>query len=102
VAAAQQLQQELACQAVLITLGEEGMLLWESERATFIPARARHVADVSGAGDTVIATVAAAVIAGATLLEAAALANIAAGVVCAEPGVVPITSQALLEAVVQA
>jgi rfaE bifunctional protein kinase chain/domain len=102
VAAAQQLQQELACQAVLITLGEEGMLLWESERATFIPTRARHVADVSGAGDTVIATVAAAVIAGATLLEAAALANIAAGVVCAEPGVVPITSQALLKAVVQA
>lgn len=98
--AARQLQERLHCRAVLVTLGEEGMFLWEAEgQETYIPARARHVADVSGAGDTVIATVAAALVAGASFREAAALANFAAGVVCAEPGVVPITPQALLEAV---
>jgi rfaE bifunctional protein kinase chain/domain len=98
--AARQLQERLHCRAVLVTLGEEGMFLWEAEgQETYIPARARHVADVSGAGDTVIATVAVALVAGASFREAAALANFAAGVVCAEPGVVPITPQALLEAV---
>ncbi|MEN3026745.1 MAG: D-glycero-beta-D-manno-heptose-7-phosphate kinase [Chlorobiota bacterium] len=101
--AAAELQQRLECEAVLITLGEEGMFLREADGSeSFIPARARHVADVSGAGDTVIATVAAALVAGATFREAAALANFAAGVVCGEPGVVPIQPKALLEAVVQA
>ncbi len=101
--AAIQLQERLQCAAVLITLGEQGMFLYEATdgRQSFIPARARHVADVSGAGDTVIATVAAALVAGATLREAAALANFAAGVVCAQPGVVPVEPKALLEAVAQ-
>jgi rfaE bifunctional protein kinase chain/domain len=100
--AAQTLQERLQCEAVLITLGEDGMFLWEAGgQQTSIPARARHVADVSGAGDTVIATVAAALVAGANFREAAALANFAAGVVCAEPGVVPIEPEALLEAVLQ-
>ncbi|GBD07015.1 Bifunctional protein HldE [bacterium HR21] len=98
--AAQQLQQRLRCHAVLLTLGEEGMFLWEAEGTeTYIPTQARHVADVSGAGDTVIATVAAALVAGASFREAAALANFAAGLVCAEPGVVPVRPEALLEAV---
>ena len=101
--AAQQLQERLQCSAVLLTLGEEGMFLWESTGTeTYIPTQARHVADVSGAGDTVIATVAAALVAGASFREAAALANFAAGVVCAEPGVVPIRPEALLEAVTEA
>ncbi len=98
--AARQLREQLHCQAVLLTLGEEGMLLDEAgEQQSYIPARARHVADVSGAGDTVIATVAAALVAGATLREAAALANVAAGVVCSQPGVVPIDPRALLSAI---
>ncbi|MDW7996073.1 MAG: bifunctional ADP-heptose synthase [Bacteroidota bacterium] len=97
--AACQLQERLRCRAVLLTLGEEGMFLREGDgRESLIPARAHHVADVSGAGDTVIATVAAALVAGATFQEAALLSNFAAGVVCAEPGVVPIDPQALLGA----
>lgn len=100
--AARQLRERLGSHAVLLTLGEEGMLLDEAgAEPSYIPARARHVADVSGAGDTVIATVAAALVAGATLQEAAALANFAAGVVCSQPGVVPIDPQALLAAILE-
>jgi len=64
-----------------------------------VETKARHVYDVSGAGDTVIATLTAALAAGATVREAATLANHAAGVVVAEVGVVPIKPDDLLEAV---
>jgi D-beta-D-heptose 7-phosphate kinase/D-beta-D-heptose 1-phosphate adenosyltransferase len=56
------------------------------------------VADVSGAGDTAIATLSACVAAGADIREAAMLANLAAGIVCGEPGVVSIQPQQLLDA----
>ena len=56
-------------------------------------------ADVSGAGDTVVATLAAMMSAGATVREAAALANVAAGCVVAEPGIVAVTPDMLLHAV---
>ena len=79
--------------AVLITRGEEGMSLIERGRKAFfhIPAKARQVFDVTGAGDTVIGTVAVSMGAGAPLRDAALLANIAAGVVVGEVGTVPIT-----------
>ena len=72
--------------AVLVTLSEQGMLIVEAGEALHLPAAAREVFDVSGAGDTVIAVTAAAVAAGARLREAAALANIAAGVVVGKLG----------------
>jgi len=91
------LLERLQARNVLITLGSRGMMLLDSSNRWWqIPSVARHVADVSGAGDTVIATVTAMMVAGAPILEAATIANIAAGVVCGEPGVVPITTAALL------
>lgn len=101
-AAGKELLKRLAAHAVLITLGADGMVLFEPQREPFyIRTRARHVADVSGAGDTVIAVFTAAFLGGAPLQEAAALSNIAAGVVCEEPGIVPITLRLLEKAVQQ-
>ncbi|MCX7930198.1 MAG: D-glycero-beta-D-manno-heptose-7-phosphate kinase [Chlorobi bacterium] len=100
VRAAVELLQRLEAETVLITLGARGMML--VERNSFhrhIPSVARHVADVSGAGDTVVATLAAMMVAGARVWEAATVASIAAGVVCGEPGVVPITASALTSAI---
>lgn len=94
------LLERLQCENVLITLGAKGMMLFEKNGETSsVATKARHVADVSGAGDTVIATLSAAVAGGACVREAAALANVAAGVVCAEPGIVAIEPKALLAAV---
>jgi D-glycero-beta-D-manno-heptose-7-phosphate kinase len=94
VAAGRELLERLECGAVLITRGEQGMSLFErGRRPVHIPTSAREVFDVTGAGDSVIATLALALCAGASLPEAAALANYAAGVVvgklgtaCATPG----------------
>jgi D-beta-D-heptose 7-phosphate kinase/D-beta-D-heptose 1-phosphate adenosyltransferase len=72
--------------AVLVTLSEQGMLLVEPGGARHIAAAAREVFDVSGAGDTVIAVAAVAVAAGAGVLEAAWLANLAAGIVVGKTG----------------
>ena len=97
------LLERLRCDNVLITLGARGMMLFErTGTVASVNTKARHVADVSGAGDTVIATIAAAVAGGAGIREAAALANFAAGVVCAEPGIVPIEPQPLLKVVAEA
>ncbi len=101
--AGNQLRHRLNADLVLITLGADGMVLFDSsDTATHISTRARHVADVSGAGDTVIATFVAAFLGGATPGEAAALSNIAAGAVCEEPGIIPITMAMLERAIQQA
>ncbi len=98
--AGQLLLEKLQAENVLITLGAEGMaLLQRNGNVYFVPTRARTVADVSGAGDTVIATLTAALAAGADIIEAATLANIAASLVVAEVGAVPIDKQKLLEEV---
>ncbi|HEY4644619.1 MAG TPA: PfkB family carbohydrate kinase, partial [Bacteroidota bacterium] len=87
---------------VLLTLGEKGMSLFErGGDVTHVETRAQHVADVSGAGDTVISTLTMAIVAGATVKEASALANHAGGVVCGEVGIVPIQRDALLNAVLE-
>jgi rfaE bifunctional protein kinase chain/domain len=89
--AAREIQQRLHAENVLLTLSEEGMLLIEqSGKVSHVETIARKVADVSGAGDTVISTLTMALIAGATIREAATLANIAGGIVCGEVGIVPI------------
>ncbi|MBI5323711.1 MAG: D-glycero-beta-D-manno-heptose-7-phosphate kinase [Ignavibacteriae bacterium] len=90
----------LGCEFVLMTLGKDGMMLFESEGQVYsVPTRARRVADVSGAGDTAIATLAASVAGGATIPEASSLANYAAGVVCEEPGIISITIQNLIKSI---
>lgn len=98
--AAQKLQKKLECENVLITLGERGLHLLDLHNNHHaIPTRAKKVHDVSGAGDTVIGTLTAALAAGASILEAAHLANFAAGVVVAEVGAVPISPSKLREAI---
>jgi D-beta-D-heptose 7-phosphate kinase/D-beta-D-heptose 1-phosphate adenosyltransferase len=72
--------------AVLATLGRAGMVLVTADEIAPLPAEAQEVFDVSGAGDTVVATLAAALAAGASLRDAAALANVAAGLVVAKVG----------------
>jgi rfaE bifunctional protein kinase chain/domain len=85
--AAQNIRARLACRAVLITRGERGMMLVEEDRAPVsVPTVAREVYDVTGAGDTVIAALGAALAAGAALFEAAMLANHAAGIVVGKVG----------------
>ena len=77
---------------ILVTRGPKGMCLVGVDGGPFlIPARAREVYDVSGAGDTVVATLAGAVAAGLSFHEAAELANLAAGVVVGKLGTQPIT-----------
>jgi len=77
---------------ILVTLGANGMhLIDHNDQEHLIPTRAKKVHDVSGAGDTVIATLTASLAAGATVIDAAHLANFAAGVVVGEVGAVPIT-----------
>ncbi|MCA1566684.1 MAG: D-glycero-beta-D-manno-heptose-7-phosphate kinase [Acidobacteria bacterium] len=85
--AARLLRERLGCESVLITRGEHGMMLLERDAApVYVATVAREVYDVTGAGDTVIATLAAALAAGASLVEAAALANHAAGIVVGKLG----------------
>ena len=75
------------CKQLLVTLGANGMALFDSEdRVWHIPTSAQAVFDVSGAGDTVIATIALALAAGMPLLSACMLANFAAGLVVAQVG----------------
>ena len=85
---------------VLVTLGERGMLIVPRDgEAEHIPARAREVYDVTGAGDTVIAVLAVALSTGATLEDAARIANVAAGMVVDEVGAAAVESSALLSKV---
>lgn len=96
---AKKLMERLQCENVLLTLGEKGMLLLESNAtATRVPTRARKVADVSGAGDTVISALAVLIASGATILESASVANIAGGLVCEEIGIVPVEKDSLFQA----
>lgn len=86
------------CDAALITRGEHGMWLSSVEAEGAIPALAREVSDVTGAGDTVVATLALALAAHATLTEAAHLANHAAGIVVGRFGPATVTPEELLSA----
>jgi D-beta-D-heptose 7-phosphate kinase/D-beta-D-heptose 1-phosphate adenosyltransferase len=99
-AAGAQILKSLRCRAALITRGEHGMALFEEGRRPFeIPTAAREVFDVTGAGDTVIATLALATAAGAELPEAAMLANYAAGVVVGKIGTATATPEEVLAAI---
>jgi rfaE bifunctional protein kinase chain/domain len=98
--AGKDLLKRLECKNVLLTLGEQGMMLFESNgNISSVPTRARKVSDVSGAGDTAIAMLASALAGGATIQEAATLANYAAGIVCEQPGIVSVTPQEIIHAI---
>jgi D-beta-D-heptose 7-phosphate kinase/D-beta-D-heptose 1-phosphate adenosyltransferase len=84
-AAAKRIRERVACECVLITRGEHGMWLLDRDVEAELPAEAREVADVTGAGDTVISALALG-LAGATLTDAARLANRAAGIVVGKFG----------------
>jgi D-beta-D-heptose 7-phosphate kinase/D-beta-D-heptose 1-phosphate adenosyltransferase len=86
--------------ALLVTRGEHGMTLLRADHAPMhLPARAREVFDVTGAGDTVISVLAAALAAGQGLPEAVALANIAAGIVVGKLGTATVSGPELRRAV---
>lgn len=97
--AARAFRQRAGCDGVLITRGEHGMWLLTAESEGALPATAREVADVTGAGDTVIATLALALAAGATTAEAATLANHAAGIVVGKFGPATVSVEELLAVV---
>lgn len=93
---ARALRDRLDIAALLVTRSEKGMLLVEGDdEPLYLSARAREVYDVTGAGDTVIAVLAGSVAAGAGLDEAAALSNLAAGLVVAKIGVAAVTPSEL-------
>lgn len=94
------LMEDLCLEALLITRGEHGMSLLRSEApALHLPAHAREVFDVTGAGDTVISVLAASLAAGAALPDAVALANLAAGVVVGKLGTAAVSVEELEYAV---
>jgi len=97
--AARRIRELIACKNVLITRGERGMSMLDAEgEMTHIPTVAREVYDVTGAGDTVIATLALALTSGARLNEAAIIANHAAGVVVGKVGTATVSRDELLAA----
>jgi len=96
--AAQRLQESLGTDAVLITQGSRGMTLWQRETGLFsVPTMTREVFDVTGAGDTVIATLALGIVNGLSYPEAAYLANIAAGIVVGKIGTATVTGKEIME-----
>ena len=96
----QRLLADLGCSNLLITRGSDGMMLFQEGKTPHeIPGRPRPVYDVTGAGDTVLAVLALAVSAGATMEEAANLANLAGGRVVLKFGTAEITPGELLDAI---
>jgi D-beta-D-heptose 7-phosphate kinase/D-beta-D-heptose 1-phosphate adenosyltransferase len=95
--AADSILEDLECDAVLITRGEQGMSLYERGRPPLhIATAAREVFDVTGAGDTVIATAALALACGESLSRAAELSNLAAGIVVGKLGTATVLPEELL------
>jgi rfaE bifunctional protein kinase chain/domain len=94
-AKAQALREELGLQALLLTRSEEGMSLYTADEVLHVHANAREVFDVSGAGDTVIATMAVMLGAGAPMDEALATANRAGGIVVGKLGTATVTREEL-------
>ncbi|MEJ5172749.1 MAG: D-glycero-beta-D-manno-heptose-7-phosphate kinase [Hydrogenothermaceae bacterium] len=91
--------QQLSMDTLLITLGSEGMALFEGKSVKRIPARAKKVFDVTGAGDTVISILAASKLSGGSWEESATLANYGAGYVVGEIGTAVVTPDMLLDTV---
>jgi rfaE bifunctional protein kinase chain/domain len=94
------LMKRLRCDALVITRGEEGMAIFEPHQEPFlVPTVAKEVYDVTGAGDTVIGTMALALATGASVKTAASLANEAAGIVVGKMGTATVSRQELIQAI---
>ena len=93
---AETLRRELALKFLAVTRGGHGIALIESDRVTHLAATAKQVFDVSGAGDTVIATLAAGLLAGLSPEDSCRLANLAAGIVVGKVGTAPVHRDELL------
>lgn len=91
------LREKLNAKTIMLTLSEHGVFISNSNEHKHIPAHVRTIADVSGAGDTVIATVALCLASGMDEFKSAAIANLAGGLVCEHVGVVPISKNLLLK-----
>ncbi|MGV3706654.1 MAG: bifunctional heptose 7-phosphate kinase/heptose 1-phosphate adenyltransferase [Arcticibacter sp.] len=96
-AAARELQQALRADHIMVTLSELGVFMQSASHREIIPAHIRKIADVSGAGDTVIATAAVCMAGGLDVFKTAAVANLAGGLVCEHVGVVSIDKDTLLK-----
>ncbi len=95
------LREKLEHRFTLITLSEKGMFGQAPEGYFITPAHVRNIADVSGAGDTVIAIATLCLAAGSEFRTAVEIANLAGGLVCESPGVVPVNRDQLLEEALQ-
>ena len=96
---ARRLKDKIKIDNVLITLGEDGMLLYENNKFLKIPSLAREVYDVTGAGDTVVAVLGLSLSVGASLKESTLLSNLAAGIVVGKFGTSQVTVDELEEAI---
>jgi|GEM_PF-84412 len=94
--AATEIRQRLNCAYTILTLSEKGMLIDEEGDSMFMPAYQRNVADVSGAGDTVISVLAMGLALGLDMFATTELANIAGGLVCEKVGVRPLEAEELI------
>ncbi len=92
----QLLKTKIGAKNMLLTLSELGVYVMNDEMDCLTPAHIRSIADVSGAGDTVISVVATCIAAGSDILTAAKLGNLAGGLVCEKVGVVPVDKESLL------
>lgn len=89
------LYNQIHCKNALVTLSEHGMFITDGSATEIVPAHVRNIADVSGAGDTVISVASLSLAAGTDAVFATKLANLAGGLVCEKVGVVPIDGELL-------
>jgi D-beta-D-heptose 7-phosphate kinase/D-beta-D-heptose 1-phosphate adenosyltransferase len=97
--AAAKARKQYSVDSIMVTRSEKGLSLIDSQTVQHIPTRAQEVFDVSGAGDTVIAVMGAAVAAGLPLADSAQLANLAAGIAVGKLGAYAVSRQELIAAV---
>jgi rfaE bifunctional protein kinase chain/domain len=89
------LQSQMPCEKIMVTLSEHGVYIADNQKEHHIPAHRREIADVSGAGDTVVSIAALCLAANLPLYDIANIANLGGGIVCEHLGVVPIEKQRL-------
>ena len=98
---AKTLKQKVQCKDVIITLGKKGVLIYSQDEFSYLPTFAKDVFDVTGAGDTVIASIGLGVASGWPLHRTSAFANFAAGIVVGKVGCAPCDLQELLDSLEQ-
>jgi len=99
--AGRKLLRKLKCEALVVTRGEEGMAIFEPHQEFFVHTVAKEVYDVTGAGDTVIGTIAMALATGANVIDAVRLANYAAGIVVEKKGTATVHREELIKTIAE-